>query len=66
MCSWVHHCGKDAARGAGGHSSLRAATDVELEITRSGEDEAGSASRLEPWEAEGGPLPEGADGANRP
>ncbi|HEX2526920.1 MAG TPA: AAA family ATPase [Geminicoccus sp.] len=29
----VHHCGKDLARGARGHSSLRAATDVELEIT---------------------------------
>jgi KaiC/GvpD/RAD55 family RecA-like ATPase len=29
----VHHCGKDAARGARGHSSLRAATDVELEVT---------------------------------
>jgi hypothetical protein len=27
----VHHTGKDAARGARGHSSLRAATDVELE-----------------------------------
>ena len=26
----VHHCGKDQARGARGHSSLRAATDVEL------------------------------------
>jgi KaiC/GvpD/RAD55 family RecA-like ATPase len=50
----VHHCGKDAARGARGHSSLRAATDVELEVA-SGEgggsvrvtkhrDEAGGAS----------------------
>ena len=29
----VHHCGKDAAKGARGHSSLRAATDVELEVT---------------------------------
>ena len=29
----VHHCGKDVARGARGHSSLRAATDVELEVT---------------------------------
>ena len=33
----VHHCGKDQARGARGHSSLRAATDVELEVTN-GED----------------------------
>jgi hypothetical protein len=59
----VHHSGKDAARGARGHSSLRAATDVELEVT-SGEgggavrvtkhrDEAGGAAygfRLEPVE----------------
>ena len=28
----VHHTGKDTARGARGHSSLRAATDVELEV----------------------------------
>jgi hypothetical protein len=34
----VHHTGKDAARGARGHSSLRAATDTEIEITV---DEAG-------------------------
>jgi AAA domain len=30
----VHHCGKETAKGARGHSSLRAATDVELEITK--------------------------------
>jgi hypothetical protein len=30
----VHHSGKDEARGARGHSSLRAATDVEMEVTR--------------------------------
>lgn len=28
----VHHCGKDAARGARGHSSLRAAIDTEIEL----------------------------------
>ena len=28
----IHHCGKEAARGARGHSSLRAATDTEIEI----------------------------------
>lgn len=28
----VHHTGKDVARGARGHSSLRAATDTEIEI----------------------------------
>ena len=30
----VHHCGKDIARGARGHSSLRAAVDTEVEIFR--------------------------------
>jgi len=30
----IHHSGKDAAKGARGHSSLRAATDTEIEITR--------------------------------
>ena len=34
----VHHTGKDAAKGARGHSSLRAAIDTEIELTR---DEAG-------------------------
>ncbi|MEX6506956.1 helicase RepA family protein [Jiella sp. M17.18] len=35
----VHHTGKDAAKGARGHSSLRAATDTEIEITA---DESGT------------------------
>lgn len=30
----IHHSGKDEARGARGHSSLRAATDTEIEIKR--------------------------------
>jgi hypothetical protein len=30
----VHHSGKDAGRGARGHSSLRAAIDTEIELTR--------------------------------
>lgn len=30
----VHHSGKDAARGARGHNSLRAATDTEIEVSR--------------------------------
>lgn len=34
----IHHSGKDIARGARGHSSLRAAVDTEIELTR---DEAG-------------------------
>lgn len=34
--SWVHHSGKDQAKGARGHSLLRAATDTEIEISASG------------------------------
>lgn len=30
----IHHTGKDVAKGARGHSSLRAATDTELEVSR--------------------------------
>lgn len=30
----IHHTGKDKAKGARGHSSLRAATDTELEVER--------------------------------
>jgi hypothetical protein len=32
--TFVHHTGKDAARGARGHSLLRAATDTEIEVTQ--------------------------------
>jgi hypothetical protein len=38
----VHHSGKDASKGARGHSSLRAASDVEIEVTR-GEDDTRAA-----------------------
>jgi hypothetical protein len=31
---YIHHCGKDAARGSRGHSSLKAACDTEIEVTR--------------------------------
>lgn len=34
--AWVHHSGKDQAKGARGHSLLRAATDTEIEITAEG------------------------------
>jgi RecA-family ATPase len=33
----IHHTGKDKARGARGHSSLRAATDTEIEVLPGGE-----------------------------
>lgn len=32
--SFIHHSGKDTAKGARGHSSLRAAVDTEIEISR--------------------------------
>jgi hypothetical protein len=32
----IHHSGKDRAKGARGHSSLRAATDTEIELTAEG------------------------------
>jgi hypothetical protein len=35
--SVVHHAGKDIARGSRGHSSLRAATDTEIELARLGD-----------------------------
>ena len=31
---FIHHCGKDAARGMRGHNSLEAATDTAIEVTR--------------------------------
>ena len=45
LCGWiqgqlecalmiVHHSGKDESKGARGHSSLRAATDAEIEVTK--------------------------------
>lgn len=34
--AWVHHSGKDQAKGARGHTSLRAATDTEIEIVAEG------------------------------
>lgn len=34
MVLLVHHSGKDASKGSRGHSSLKAAADVELEVTR--------------------------------
>jgi RecA-family ATPase len=41
---FIHHCGKEAARGMRGHSSLRAATDTEIEVTRDEESATSIAS----------------------
>lgn len=40
----VHHCGKDEARGTRGHSSLRAASDTEIELHRPADDPTVTAS----------------------
>lgn len=42
----VHHAGKDVARGARGSSSLKAACDFELEVTRDGEHRQLKVSKL--------------------
>lgn len=39
----IHHSGKDSAKGARGHSSLRAATDTEIEIVRPEESDVATA-----------------------
>ncbi len=41
----VHHTGKDTARGARGHSSLRAATDTEIEVQSEGGARAAQVSK---------------------
>lgn len=38
MVLFIHHSGKDAAKGARGHSSLRAAIDTEIEVEADGDD----------------------------
>ena len=41
--AWIHHSGKDTAKGARGHSLLRAATDTEIEVT---DDDGARTSRV--------------------
>lgn len=54
----IHHCGKDEARGARGHSSLRAAVDTEIEITRPDGSEISTARVTKQRDlAIGGPMP---------
>jgi len=55
MVLLVHHSGKDAGKGARGWSGLRAAADVELEITRKENDRAIKVTKLK----------DGQDGASR-
>lgn len=46
----IHHAGKDATRGARGWSGLKAAADVEVEITRSGDQRVARVSKLKDGE----------------
>jgi hypothetical protein len=50
---WIHHCGKDAAKGARGHSSLRAATDTEIEVIAAGPNRQASVTKQRDMECEG-------------
>lgn len=53
MVVMVHHSGKDVAKGARGWSGLKGAVDVELEVSRDGDDRTLTVSKLK----------EGVDGA---
>lgn len=46
MVLLIHHSGKDASKGSRGWSGLKGACDVELEVSRSDDDRAVSASKL--------------------
>lgn len=46
----IHHSGKDAAKGARGWSGLKAATDAEIEITRSGHLRCATISKMKDGE----------------
>lgn len=52
----VHHTGKDDSRGARGHSSLKAAADVEMEVCREGRDRRMTVTKLKDG-ADGGEYP---------
>jgi len=51
---FVHHSGKDQAKGARGHSSLRAATDTEIEVSRDHDANVSTAKVTKQREFEGG------------
>lgn len=58
--SFVHHSGKDAAKGARGHSLLRAATDTEIEVEKGETDTRGQISATKQRDMETGPPHEWA------
>jgi hypothetical protein len=49
---FIHHSGKDSAKGARGHSSLRAAVDTEIEISRPDQHSASKISIVKQRELE--------------
>lgn len=52
--TWIHHSGKDQAKGARGHSSLRAATDTEIEVVATGAARMASVTKQRDMECGGG------------
>lgn len=46
----IHHSGKDTARGARGHSSLRAATDTEIEVGNEDGNRAAMVTKQRDWQ----------------
>lgn len=50
MVVLIHHSGKDASRGARGWSGLKAAADVEIEVTRNGDFRSARLSKLKDGE----------------
>jgi AAA domain len=50
---WIHHSGKDEAKGARGHSSLRAATDTEIEIVSDGTNRVATVKKQREMECSG-------------
>ncbi|MFO0806228.1 MAG: AAA family ATPase [Gemmataceae bacterium] len=52
----IHHSGKDAARGARGHGSLRAATDTEIEVARDADNRTAKIKKQRDLDTEGQEL----------
>jgi RecA/RadA recombinase len=50
---FIHHCGKEVARGMRGHSSLKAATDTEIEVTRDADSSVAKVTRQRDLETTG-------------
>jgi archaellum biogenesis ATPase FlaH len=53
MILLVHHCGKDASRGARGWSGIKGALDVEIEVVRSDADRVATISKMKDGQGEG-------------